>query len=238
MPGVCPSCGIVYAKWSAAQQQSASSVTKTGADEAPDPGYEVIEDTTLLQKAMGLVLDVPDRVDPVVFWGRGLLFVVFFIWGWWFIFTNGSWQDIGGSFLHNINLAFHEFGHVLFRPFGHFMTILGGSLFQIMMPLIVMVGFIRQGDNFEAAIMLWWVGQNFIDLSPYISDGEYRGLPLISGMGEESHDWGNLLTMMNAVENAHIYGRMSFIIGCVILLLGLVWAGYILYLQKKNMTPF
>jgi len=57
-------------------------------------------------------------------------------------------------------------------------------------------------------------------------------------MGEESRDWGNLLPMMNAVENAHIYGRMSFIIGCVILLLGLVWAGYILYLQKKNMTPF
>jgi hypothetical protein len=103
-----------------------------------------------------------------------------------------------------------------------------------MMPLIVMVAFIRQGDNFEAAIMLWWAGQNFIDISPYISDGQYRGLPLILGMGEDSHDWGNLLTMMNAVESAYTYGKISFYTGSVIILISLVWAGYILYLQKQN----
>ena len=86
--------------------------------------------------------------------------------------------------------------------------------------------------------MLWWLGQNFIDLSPYISDGEYRGLPLIMGMGESAHDWGNLLTMMNAVENAHVYGKFSFSLGVVIILASFVWGGYILFLQKKNTTPF
>jgi hypothetical protein len=233
LPGVCPSCGIVYAKWISARQADSapgSSIT----DDETDLEHEIIEETSLLQKIGELLLDVPDRVDPLVFWGRAFLFVVFVIWGLWFIATNGSWQDIGGSFLHNINLAFHEFGHVLFGPFGRFMGILGGSLFQVMMPLIVMVAFIRQGDNFEAAIMLWWIGQNFIDISPYISDGQYRGLPLIMGMGEDSHDWGNLLTMMNAVESAHTYGKFSFYLGSVIILISLAWAGYILYLQKQK----
>jgi len=237
LPGVCPSCGIVYAKWTAAQHTDSVPGTSSAHDE-PDLEYEVIEETTLFQKAKALALYVPDRVDPVVFWGRSFLFIVFVIWGLWFISTNGSWQEIGGSFLHNINLAFHEFGHVLFGPFGRFMGILGGSLFQVMMPLIVMVAFIRQGDSFEAAIMLWWAGQNFIDISPYISDGEYRGLPLIMGMGEEAHDWGNLLTMMNAVESAYAFGRFSFLLGSVIILVSLVWAGYVLYRQKQNTTAF
>jgi len=164
--------------------------------------------------------------------------MVFFVWGWWFIFTGGDWVKIGSSFMHNINLAFHEFGHVLFSPLGRFMGILGGSLFQLMMPLIVMIAFIRQGDNFEAAIMLWWLGQSFIDLSPYISDAEYRGIPLIMGMGEDAHDWGNLLSMTGTVENAYAYGKFSFSLGVVAILVSFVWAGYILYLQKQNTTKF
>lgn len=86
--------------------------------------------------------------------------------------------------------------------------------------------------------MLWWAGQNFIDLSPYISDAEYRGLPLIMGMGESAHDWGNLLTMMNTVENAYFYGKLSFAMGVVIILASFVWGGAILWRQKRNMTPF
>ena len=237
MAGVCPVCGIVYAKWSASQQTNVVS-DSTISDDEPELDYEDIERASLFQKVKLLLIDVPDRVDPVVFWGRAFLFVVFTVWGLWFISTNGSWQDIGSSFLHNINLAFHEFGHVLFRPLGDFMSILGGSLFQVMMPLIVMIAFIRQGDNFEAAIMLWWTGQNFIDVSPYIADGQYRGLPLIMGMGEEAHDWGNLLTMMNKVEYAYVYGKFSFYLGSVIILIGLAWAGYVLYLQKQNTSDF
>ena len=41
-----------------------------------------------------------------------------------------------GSMSHDeLTILFHEFGHVFFRPFGEFMTILGGSLFQVLLPL-------------------------------------------------------------------------------------------------------
>jgi len=222
---------------SAAQQSAAPSVTSSSQNDQ-DLDYEVIEESTLFQKVRGLLLDVPERIDPIVFWARALTFVVFFVWGWWFIFTGGDWTKIGSSFLHNINLPFHEFGHVLFGFLGHFMGILGGSLFQVMMPLIVMAVFLRQRDNFEAAIMLWWTGQNFIDLSPYISDAEYRGLPLIAGMGEDSHDWGNLLSMLGVADKAYIYGKFSFSLGVAIILASFIWAAYVLYRQKQNTTPF
>ena len=40
------------------------------------------------------------------------------------------------SFLHLINLLFHEAGHIIFSPFGQFMTMLGGSLMQVLVPIV------------------------------------------------------------------------------------------------------
>lgn len=42
---------------------------------------------------------------------------------------------LGHSFIHLINLVFHEAGHILLAPFGSFMMSLGGSLLQAIVPL-------------------------------------------------------------------------------------------------------
>ena len=79
------------------------------------------------------------------------------------------------------------------------------------MPIWLMLVFVlKQRDNFAASIMLCWCGQNFIDLSPYINDAQYRSLPLVGGGGEESHDWGNLLTTMNLLDKTHSIAQASF----------------------------
>ena len=232
--GVCPACGIAYNKYIAAQQ--AASVDRHGHGETDDSKIKLAYIEPAGVRLRSLLFAVPAQVPATVFYGRLLCFAVFLVWGGWFIATNGSWTDINHSFMHAINLAFHEAGHVVFRPFGRFMTILGGSLFQVLVPLIVMVAFLKQGDRFAASVMLWWCGQNFIDLSPYISDAEYRGLPLIAGMGEESHDWGNLLTMLDMVEQAYALGRASFVLGCVVIVLSLVWGGHVLWRQRQHIT--
>ena len=38
-----------------------------------------------------------------------------------------------------VNLPFHEFGHILFRPLGRLMTSLGGSIAQVLMPVICLM---------------------------------------------------------------------------------------------------
>lgn len=88
---------------------------------------------------------------------------------WWGSITiHGiDWEVIGSSFMHNINLAFHEFGHVFFSPFGTLMMFLGGSLFQnfiafAALPLAVFT--FQQHDNFSAALMLAWCGQSFLSM--------------------------------------------------------------------------
>ena len=223
-PGVCPACGIAYAKWRHKDKPNEGVEQHYGED---DGSYWVwIKDSFMY---------CPSHVDPLAFWSRAVVLVLFGLWGLWFIVGGVDWERIGGSFLHNVNLPFHEFGHVLFSPFGEFMMILGGSLFQICMPLGIMIGFVfYQRDTFGGAIMLWWTGQNFIDVSPYIADAPSRSLPLILGMGEEAHDWGNLLTMTNSLGSAGGIASTSFFIGSVLIFISLVWGVYLLVEQKKH----
>lgn len=241
MEEICPSCGIVYQKWIARQalknDTNQDNLEQSASADVPEliisPHY------SLIYKIKNTISYVPERVDPVSFWARFILLILFFIWGWTFILGGISWESVGSSFLHNISLPFHEFGHVLFIPFGDFMIILGGSLFQVLMPLGIMLAFIfKQRDNFAASIMLWWSGQNFIDISPYISDAPYRAIPLINGLGEESHDWGNLLVMTGKMENAWRYAHISFNIGTGFMLISFIWGCYILYLQRQRLTTF
>ena len=89
-------------------------------------------------------------------------------------------------------------------PFGQFIMILGGSLMQVIVPgVIIYVFLLREHDPYAASIGLWWLGQNLTDVALYISDASARSLPLIGGMSEEAHDWGNLLTMTGLLEYDH-----------------------------------
>lgn len=227
-PDICPRCGIVYHKY-----LERLTLQSSGAEEPAENLTD--EPQGLKDQLKAALLYVPERVSKEAFYGRVLLLAIFSVWGFYFINGGLDWENIGSSFMHNINLPFHEFGHVLFIPLGEFMTILGGSLFQVLLPFLLTLVFVfKQKDTFAASITLWWCGQSFIDLSPYIADAEYRSLPLVGGGGEESHDWGNLLTMLNMIEHTQAVAKTSFTLGSIIMVVALLWAAWILKLQRKN----
>src|SRR5712672_1998283 len=108
--------------------------------------------------------------------------------------------------LSDIDLAIHEFGHMLFMPFGiqflgNTMMILGGSLTQVAFPLVFFGYFMRKHDDaprdlFAAMVCLWWSGINLLSVAIYCADSRAGQLMLIDGStGQESdgHDWNNLL---------------------------------------------
>jgi hypothetical protein len=226
-PLICPACGIVYHKWLARQAPSRAGQKPPPAAGRPAFSWQSLIDT---------LAQVPETVDSLVFAGRALTWLGLAAWGFSFIAGGLDWESIGGSFMHAINLPFHEFGHVLFMPFGEFMHILGGSLFQVAWPLGLMLAFIiRRQDNFGAAVMLWWAGQSLIDISPYIADAKDRILPLIGGASEEFHDWGKLLTMLGRVDSARKIAYFSFGMGAIIMLCGLAWGFYLLYRQRERL---
>jgi hypothetical protein len=116
--------------------------------------------------------------------GRVSRWLLLALLAWWtarFAFHPLDDSFVNGSFLHLVNLPFHEAGHVLFSPFGRFMTILGGSLMQVLVPVVCAVSFGRRHDWFATMVCVWWAGQNLVDLAPYIGDARALQLVLLGG---------------------------------------------------------
>jgi hypothetical protein len=230
----CPHCGIFFAKY--AQYHSTQTELLTNITV-----YKEAKDHHLLA---ALLFQDAQQDSQIHLIGRAIIFFAMTLLGWKFIGSSIESNAVGESFLHLINLPFHEAGHVIFRPFGQFITSLGGTLGQLLMPLICMgTLLLKTRDPFGASVALWWFGENFLDIAPYMNDARAGDLPLLGGnFGHSSpygfHDWEYLLTESNIIEYDHILARIVFVIGTIIILISLLWAGFLLYKQYKVISEF
>ena len=140
--------------------------------------------------------------------------------------------------LSDIDLAIHEFGHMLFMPFGiqflgSTMMILGGSLTQVAFPLIFFGYFMRKRDDgrrrdvFAAMVCLWWSAINLLSVAIYCADSRAGQLTLIDGStGQESdgHDWNNLLTRWGLLEHDTVIARWMRAIAALVCVASLIVA--------------
>ena len=122
--------------------------------------------------------------------------------------------------LDNVDLAIHESGHLFFGFFGSFIAALGGTLMQLIVPTAFVVYFIRHGDRHAASVTLWWVAQNFWNISVYVRDAQAQLLPLVGG-GE--HDWAYLLWRLGVLEHDQGIGQTVHAIGVVIFVISVWW---------------
>ena len=131
-----------------------------------------------------------------------------------------------GGFLDSVDLAIHETGHLVFAPLGELMGFLGGTLFQLLVPLTFAVYFTLRGERFSAAIPVWWAAQNLLGISVYVRDARAQLLPLVGG-GE--HDWTYLLTRWGVLERDQGIGNLIHFAGVILmvgaLLAALNWVG-------------
>ena len=157
---------------------------------------------------------------------RAAIVVALAAWTLWFARTPLS-DDAMSSFLHLPDLVFHEAGHVLFVPFGRFMSVLGGSLMQVLVPLIAVAAFVRQDEPFGAAICAWWAGQNLVDLAPYIADARALQLVLLgghTGAEVEGHDWEFILLQLGVEPCDHTLGMGAYACGILVMVASLALA--------------
>lgn len=225
---VCPRCGLVFAKW--LRRRLATETSPEDVDQRMSQGWS---------RLRARLFALPDHSDALSFYGRVATYLLFFVWGGYFIWLDMSSNQIGASFMHNVDLVFHEAGHVIFRPFGWFMTVLGGSLMQLLVPLVVTAAFLfRESNAFGASIGLWWLAQSLMDLAPYINDARAQQLMLLGGgTGTDMpgmHDWNNILSYLDLLARDH---RIAAIVdGCGegLMLAALAWGATLLLLMWRN----
>ena len=140
-----------------------------------------------------------------------------------------AYDPMQGSFLDNVDLPIHETGHLLFRLFGEFMMIAGGSLFQVIVPAIFVGYFIWQKSYFSAAIVLLWVGQSILNVWVYASDAVVMQLVLTSGStGAEGsfHDWNYMLTATGLIDSTKGVAKVIRFAGTLTIIIASVSAVY------------
>ncbi len=162
----------------------------------------------------------------------GLLFA------WYFLssaFSTGEWH-----FIDNVDLIIHEAGHWIFIFFGRFISILGGSLTQVAIPVMFALYFLIKKDFYSVSILTMWVGYNIVNVSIYMADSIKMALPLLGG--ESSiHDWNYIFSALHILNQTNAIASTVNALGVFVIIAGAVFALRICFLElsgaKKSTSP-
>jgi hypothetical protein len=167
--------------------------------------------------------------QPAIVWLRYAALAAMAAYG-IFRLARPEWWDL----LDDVNLAVHEAGHVVFSPLGETVTILGGSLFQVIVPAAFVIYFLRSRQPFAGAITLGWVAQSMVNVARYIADARARDLPLLGG-DDSIHDWEFLLGEWGLLERDTAIAH-SVELAAAILLIAAVALGVLMVHSGKERT--
>ena len=151
---------------------------------------------------------------------------LYFLW-----IASDPMMDGLGNFLNLVDLPIHETGHLVFSPFGQFIMVAGGTIFQIIVPL-VFVGYFWWDDAlYSAGIVLFWVGQSILNVYVYAADAIVGKLVLTSGktLSEGSfHDWNFMLIELGMLQHTDTIAGLIRLVGTLLILIA---AGISIYLS-------
>lgn len=122
-------------------------------------------------------------------------------------------------FLDYANFAIHEGGHFLFSLFSdQLWTILGGTLTQLAVPLLLILYFLIRRNKFSMGFCLFWLGDNFVNMGPYIGDARCQCMDITGTI----HDWNFILGHFNLLNQDTYLAQVSLILGLSISFIALI----------------
>lgn len=146
-------------------------------------------------------------------------------------FINSSVTYEKWHFLDDVNLLIHEAGHIIFMPFGKFVSITGGSILQILMPVVFLIYFIRKEMLYSGSLVMFGVGQSIINMSVYMKDAIEMKLPLLGG---EIHDWNFIFSRLNLLSKTQFISSLFYFLGFLIIIIAGIFGLYSILKSKSN----
>jgi hypothetical protein len=132
--------------------------------------------------------------------------------------------------MDGVFVPIHEGGHLIFRMFGEFLMVAGGTILQLLAPFLLATYFILHRQAQGVAFCLFFMFEQFLPIATYMADARAQDLPLLSlGSGENViHDWNYLFTKLGVLEHdIQIAGFVRFIgwMGMIAVVVWLLWRG-------------
>ena len=129
----------------------------------------------------------------------------------------------GFLFLDYVNLIIHEGGHFFFSWFCYTITILGGTLGELLVPLLCAAYFFMQREPTGFAFCSFWFFENFPYIGAYMADARAQALPLV---GSGDHDWAILFGQWGLLMRDVQIGGFMRAIGWLGMLSVVCWLGW------------
>jgi hypothetical protein len=153
--------------------------------------------------------------------GFGLLFLVA-------LTAQPGWIPL----LDGVNLVFHEAGHPLFGMLGwEPLTVLGGTLMQLLVPLLVLGSFWLRREALGTACAGVWTFENLLNIARYVADARAQLLPLVGG-GE--HDWADLLGRWGLLAQDTAIGQLLRGVGWLGMVACWAWLAWRWYRSRQG----
>ena len=146
------------------------------------------------------------------------------------------------TILWGVDAGIHEMGHFAFVLLGNrLLHVAGGTIFQLSLPLVAIIMFLRQKDYFGISFAISWIGINLFEVSTYMKDAQEQALPLLvpfGKLGQSSdgmiHDWNYLFTHFGVLEMDDEIAMFVKILATIFMITGIWFGSYILWKMKKS----
>ena len=134
----------------------------------------------------------------------------------------------GSGPLLMIDLVFipiHEGGHLLFRFFGEFLAVAGGTLLQLGVPVMLATFFFFQRQVMGTAFCMFFFFEQFLPISIYMADARAQELPLLTVGDSDNviHDWNYLFGKFGVLEHDTQIAHAVRVIGWLGMIATVAW---------------
>lgn len=138
-----------------------------------------------------------------------------------------AYRDTTGFLiLDYANLGIHEAGHLVFSWGGRTLMILGGTLGELIFPMLFAAFFFFHRQTYGLAFCLFWFFENFLYVGTYMADARACALPLINS---ETGDWTILFGQWDLLLYDVKFGHFTRLLGWLGMLSVVAWLAYRLY---------
>ncbi len=133
--------------------------------------------------------------------------------------------------LDHANLLFHEAGHPIVGLFTSRLETYGGTIGQLVFPVVLAISFWRKGHPLAFAAAVIWFFENWLNIARYMADARALELPLVGG---GDHDWNTILSRWHILSyDTQIAGVVKFA-GWLGMTLAVLWVVWRWWLDQKR----
>lgn len=141
--------------------------------------------------------------------------------------------------MDGVFVPIHEGGHLLFRFFGEFLNIAGGTLLQLGVPVALAIYFLFQRQAQGVAFCMFFFFEQFLPIATYMAEARAQDLPLLTIGGGDYviHDWNYLFSKVGLLQHdTQIAMAVHFMgwLGMLCVAGWLIWRGLTDFARSKQ----